>query len=75
MTKKPKIVLKYFAATQAGDWWPVKLGHTLERNGMSLWVVSGWNRADNIVYCACENRTVERDPADLHMRFMPEEDQ
>ena len=73
MAKKSKIVLKYFSATQAGEWWTVPLGHTLEHAGMAKWVVSGWDRRANIVYCACEGRTACLTPEKLDMRFMPED--
>lgn len=62
-------VLQYFGATQAGDWWAVRLGHTLEAVGFPLSCVTGWDHARNAVYIACGPVVAQRTPEQLDMRW------
>lgn len=47
--------LRYFAATQAGDWWDVKRGHLFKRFDREEWVITGWNVDKREVYISRDN--------------------
>lgn len=47
--------LFYFAATQAGDFWPVTRGHLFQLNGEQF-VVTGWDTEKRHVFVSRNNQ-------------------